>query len=78
MRPTTDTGSSGSRADLATASAKGMFFSNSAWTSSSSSGNSKPLPQSSATHSSSGTESEADSHVAISGVNPSVPYTAWA
>jgi hypothetical protein len=51
-----------------------MFFSNSAWTSPSSSGNSKPEPQSSRTHSSSGTESEAASHVAISGVKPKTPY----
>ena len=50
-----------------------MFFSNSVWISSSSSGNSKPEPQSSASHSSSGTESDAASHVDISGVNPKVP-----
>ena len=52
-----------------------MFFSNSSCTSPSSSGNSKPLPQSSASHSSSGTESDAASHVDISGVNPSVSYS---
>ena len=38
----------------ATESANGTFFSNSAWISSSSSGKSKPLPQSAAIHSSSG------------------------
>ena len=41
-RPTTETGSLGSFADSATARAKGMFFSNSAWISDSSSGKSKP------------------------------------
>ena len=51
-----------------------MFFSNSAWISSSSSGKLNPLTQSSASHSSSGTESDAASHVDISGVKPSVPY----
>ena len=70
VRPTTETGSSGSLADSATDSANGMFFSNSAWTSSSSSGKSKPLPQSVASHSSSGTDSEAASQVDISGVKP--------
>ncbi len=50
-----------------------MFFSNSAWTSPSSSGNSKPLPQSAASHSSSGTEFDAASHVDISGVKPKTP-----
>ncbi len=50
-----------------------MFFSNSACTSPSSSGNSKPLPQSAASHWSSGTLSEAASQVDISGVKPSVP-----
>ena len=72
-RPTTDSGSSGSSADFATDSANGMFFSNSACTSPSSSGNSKPLPQSAASHSSFGSESEAASQVDISGVKPSVP-----
>ena len=67
-RPTTDTGSAGSSAEEATDNANGMLFSNSAWTSSSSSGNSKPEPQSAASHSSSGTESDAASHVDISGV----------
>ena len=51
-----------------------MFFSNSAWMSSSSSGKMKSLTQSSASHSSSGTESDAASQVDISGVKPSVPY----
>ena len=74
-RPTTDSGSSGSSADLATEIANGMFFSNSAWISPSSSGKLKPLAQSSATHSSSGTESDAASQVDISGVKPSVPYS---
>ncbi len=50
-----------------------MFFSNSAWISPSSSGKLKPLWQSSASHSSSGTEFDAASQVAISGVKPSVP-----
>ena len=50
-----------------------MFFSNSACTRPSSSGNSKPLPQSSASHWSSGRTSDAASHVDISGVKPSVP-----
>ena len=54
VRPTTETGSSGSCADLATDSANGMFFANSAWISSSSSGKLKPLTQSSGCHSSSG------------------------
>ena len=75
VRPTTDTGSSGSAADSATDSANGMFFSNSACTSSSSSGKLKPLAQSSASHSSSGIRrSDAASQVDISGVKPSVPY----
>ena len=49
-----------------------MFFSNSAWIRSSSSGKLNPLSQSAASHSSLGSESDADSHVDISGVNPSV------
>ena len=71
--PTTDTGSSGSAADLATARANGMFFSNSAWISPSSSGKLNPLSQSSASHWSPGMASDTDSHVDISGVKPSVP-----
>ena len=68
-RPTTDTGSSGSFADSATASANGMFLLEL--------GLDERLvvreleaaePQSSASHSSSGTESDAASQVDISGV----------
>ena len=73
LRSTTEAGSSGSAADSATESANGMFFSNSAWISCSSSGKLKPLWQSSASHSSSGTESDAASQVDISGVKPRVP-----
>jgi hypothetical protein len=73
-RPMTDSGSSGSSADSATDSANGMFFSNSCWTSASSSGKLKPLRQSSAFHSSVGFDSDAASQVDISGVKPSVPY----
>ncbi len=75
---TTETGSSGSWADLATDRANGMFFSNSAWISSSSSGKLKPERQSSDSHSSSGMESETVSQVVISGVKPSVPWATWA
>ena len=73
VRPTTETGSSGSSADWAVAMANGMFFSNSACTSSSSSGKMKTLVQSAGSHSSSGTDSAAVSQVAISGVKASVP-----
>ena len=45
-----------------------------AWMRSSSSGKIKPLTQSSASHSSLGSESDAASQVDISGVKPSVPY----
>ena len=55
--------------------ANGMFFSNSACTSSSSSGKMNTLVQSAGSHSSSGTDSAAVSHVAISGVKASVSYS---
>ena len=61
-------GASGSCADLATAIAYGKFFWTSGAISASSSGNSKPLPQSSGSHASSGSTAEADSQVDISGV----------
>ena len=46
---------------------------------SASSGNSKPLPQSSGSHGSSGSTADADSHVDISGVCVSVPklFSMW-
>ena len=73
MRPTEDTGSSGSRADFARERANGMFFSNSAWIRPSSSGKLKPLMQSSASHSSLGSESDTVWQVVISGVKLRVP-----
>jgi hypothetical protein len=72
LRPTTETGSSGSCVDRATASANGMFLATSAAISSSSSGKMKPLTQSSGSHSSSGTDADTLWQVDISGVKPSV------
>src|SRR6478736_324884 len=77
-RPTTDTGSSGSKTDRAVASANGRFFANSAWTSASSSGKLKSLSQSAGSQASAGFDSLAVSQVDISGVKPSVPYAAAA
>ena len=74
-RPTEDNGSSGSSADLASDSANGMFFSYSAWIRPSSSGKLKPLMQSSASHSSSGSESDTVWQVVISGVKLRVPLS---
>ena len=51
-----------------------MFFSNSCWMSSSSSGKMNSLAQSSGSHSSSGSTAAATSQVDISGVKPRVPY----
>ncbi len=54
-----------------------MFFSNSAWTSSSSSGNAKTLEHASGSHSSSGSAALAVAQVAISGVNARVFCSSW-
>jgi hypothetical protein len=74
LRPTTDTGLSGSSAERAVASANGMFLANSAWIRSSSSGKMNSLMQFSGSHSSSGSDADTVSQVVISGVKPSVPY----
>ena len=73
VRPTTDTGTSGDRAERAVARAKGRFFWNSACTRPSSSGNVKTLAQSSAAHSSAGSWSLTVSQVDISGVKARTP-----
>lgn len=73
VRPTGETGSSGVRAECPTASANGRFFWNSFWTSASSSGNSKSLPQSPGSHGSSGSSFAAVVQVAISGVIDRAP-----
>jgi hypothetical protein len=67
VRPTTDTGSSGSWADCATASANGRFFSNSACTSASESGKLKTLSHSPRLEGVVGSTALADWQVAISG-----------
>src|SRR5688500_11701125 len=72
--PTTLFGLAGSHADLASDRANGMFLANSAWISSSSSGQLNPLAQSSANHSSLGSMFDAVAQVVISGVNPIEPY----
>src|SRR6185312_235979 len=79
LRPTTDTGSSGSAADFATASANGRFLLTSPAISVWSSGKMKWLTQSSGRHWSSGSTFAAESQVDISGVKPNVPYrtVAW-
>ena len=72
-RPIADTGFDGSTADLATDSANGMFFSNSACTNASESGKLKTLSQSAGSNSSSGSAALAVWQVDISGVKPNVP-----
>jgi hypothetical protein len=78
VRPTAETGFAGSWADLATDSANGMFFSNSAWISASESGKLKTLSQSSGSNASSGSTALAVAQVAISGVNATTPASVCA